>query len=76
MRHELDVGAIVKLELQLPSADALAQSRHHVSAQVVRRTETGYDMTLLEPSPELIHAISAVIMISCESDPARSAADM
>ena len=56
----LDIGAIVSLELHLPGADLLVQSRHRVSATVVRRAESGYGLVLLEPSSELVAAITVV----------------
>ena len=61
IKLELATAAVVTLELNLPGADFLTQSRHRVSAQVVRCTDTGYGMTLLEPSPELFDAIAVLV---------------
>lgn len=58
--RELAIDSTVTIELELPTADALAVSRHEVTAKIVRRADTGYGMLLVDPPPALVAEISAL----------------
>ena len=53
----LPVGAEVDLGLELPGADALRLSKHRLRARVVRRTDTGYGLSFIDPPATLRQAI-------------------
>ena len=61
---ELDLQTIITLDLHLPGETALAEARYSVSARVVRRTDAGYGVVLVEPSPALVAAITAVAALA------------
>ncbi|MCA9674281.1 MAG: PilZ domain-containing protein, partial [Myxococcales bacterium] len=60
LRDDIDLGAELGLDLELPAGDGLAVTRHRCWARVVRRTGDGYGLVLIDPAPDLIETIAAL----------------
>lgn len=59
-KRPLAEGAVVTLELQLPSTLQLAQRSFRIDAKLARRTELGWGLAFIAPPPELVAAITAL----------------
>ncbi len=59
--RDLPISTFAKLVMQLPTRGTLDVVRHTVTAKVVRRTDTGYGMLLIDPTPALVGAIEALL---------------
>jgi hypothetical protein len=60
LRDAVDVDAEIGLDLELPSGDGLAVTRHKVWARVARKTADGYGLELIDPNPDLVENIAAL----------------
>ncbi len=60
LRGALAEDAEVGLDLELPTGDGLAVTRHKVWARVVRKASDGYGLELIDPAPDLIEVIAAL----------------
>ncbi len=58
-KRALEVGAVVTLEMKVPTTGAMVQSSHRVNARIARRTDVGCGLAFIDPSPELVAAIEA-----------------
>ncbi|MBS1120270.1 MAG: hypothetical protein H6Q90_2498 [Deltaproteobacteria bacterium] len=59
-RAELALDTVVTIDIRLPGETVLVQARFGVSARVMRRTDAGYGVMFIAPSPELVAAIVVV----------------
>ena len=59
-KREIAVGAVVALDLRLPSSATMTESSYRINAKVARRTDLGYGLAFVDASPELVAAIAAI----------------